>query len=178
MRGLVLYESKYGATERYARWLSEDTGFDLAKVSEVDAGSLPQYDVVVLGGGVYASGIAGLSFLRRHLGALRGKRLIVFCCGASPYEEAAFEAIVAHNLKGELQGIPCFYCRGAFDMKRMSFRDRTLCKLLRKAVSKKDPKDYELWESALMSVDEGEAKDWTDRAYLEPILREIARPLS
>ena len=31
-------------------------------------------------------------------------------------------------------------------MDAMSLKDRTLCNLLRKAVSKKDPADYEVWE--------------------------------
>lgn len=28
MSGIVIYQSKYGATERYAEWISEETGFD------------------------------------------------------------------------------------------------------------------------------------------------------
>ncbi len=41
--------------------------------------------------------------------------------------------------------------------------DRNLCKLLQKAVGNKNPKDYELWEAALMEA--GQKKtDWTDRA--------------
>ena len=27
MNGVILYQSKYGATKRYAEWLSEETGF-------------------------------------------------------------------------------------------------------------------------------------------------------
>ena len=57
-------------------------------------------------------------------------------------------------------------------MEAMTFVDRNLCKMLRKAVSKKGPSEYEVWEAALMA--EGESKcDWTDRDYLKPILDEI-----
>ena len=77
------------------------------------------------------------------------------------------------NMKDELKGIPVFYCRGAFDMNAMSFTDRTLCKMLRKAVAKKDPKDWELWEGALMECKEDEGCDWTDKSYLEPIIEAI-----
>ncbi|MBP3893348.1 MAG: hypothetical protein J6D34_04820 [Atopobiaceae bacterium] len=174
MSGLILYTSKYGSTEKYARWLSEATDFDLMRTSDASINVALRYDTIVFGGGVYASGIAGLSFLKRHIGKLRDKQLIVFCCAASPYEKSALDAIVDHNLTGELQGIPCFFCRGAFDLEHMSFRDRTLCKMLRKVVARKDPSEYEPWEAALMSVGEHEAADWTDRSYLEPILEEIA----
>ena len=26
-KGIILYQSKYGATKKYAKWLSEETGF-------------------------------------------------------------------------------------------------------------------------------------------------------
>lgn len=178
MRGIILYKSKYGTTERYATLLSYEMGFYLTKVSDADIDVVSTYDVIVLCGGIYASKIAGLSFLRRHIGELKGKRIMVFCCGASPYDESAFNDIVASNLKGELQGIPCFYGRGALDMKNLTFKDRMICKALRKALAKKDPSTYEPLEAALMSVDEDKAVDWTDIAYLDPLLAEIRKPSS
>ena len=131
------------------------------------------YDVIILGGGIYASGIAGLSFLKKNIGKLKNKKTIVFCCGASPYEQKAYEAIMQYNFKGELTGIPCFYCRGTFDMSEMSFKDRTLCKMLRKAVAKKNPDEYEIWEKALMAVGDNEKGNWIDKAYIEPIIEAI-----
>ena len=56
------------------------------------------------------------------------------------------ETAYKHNMKDNLSDNPVFYCRGAWDMDAMSFKDRTLCNLLRKAVVKKDPSDYEIWE--------------------------------
>lgn len=72
-------------------------------------------------------------------------------------------------MKDGLSDIPCFYCRGAWDMEGMSIVDRNLCGLLRKAVAKKDPKDYKVWEQALMAAGDDKC-DWTDQKYLEPIL--------
>lgn len=57
-------------------------------------------------------------------------------------------------------------------MDGMSIVDRNLCKLLRTVVAKKDPAEYEIWEKALMAAGD-EKCDWTDRAYLEPILTAI-----
>ena len=99
-------------------------------------------------------------------------QIIVFCDGASPYEENAFEAIKEHVMTGELQGIPFFYCRGAWNMEAMNIVDKNLCKMLQKAVAKKDPKDYEIWEKALIEAGQN-TKDWTDKAYLKPIIDEI-----
>lgn len=172
MSGIILYQSKYGATKKYAQWLSEETGFSCVETKKAKVGALAKYDVIVLGGGIYASGIAGLSFLKKNIGVLREKRIVVFCCGASPYEEAAFQEVVRRNMKDALSDIPCFYCRGAWNMDAMSFADKTLCRMLRKAVSKKNPDEYEIWEKALMAAGE-EKRDWTDRKYVLPILESI-----
>lgn len=174
MNGVILYKSKYGATRKYALWLSEETGFDVREIGKISVADVQEYELIILGGGIYASGIAGLDFLRKNLKKLEGKKLIVFCDGASPYEEKAFEEIRERNMKGELKDIPLYYCRGAWNMDAMSFADRTLCRMLRKAVAKKDPADYELWESALMAAGEA-GEDWTDKAYLNPIIENISR---
>lgn len=168
-KGIIIYQSKYGATEKYAGWLRETTGFDCFEMSKVVLDQVMQYHVIVVCGGIYASGIAGLSFLKKNIGKLKGKKIAVFCVGASPYDENAFQEIKLHNLKGELQNIPLFYGRGAWDESRMTFMDRNLCRMLKKSLSKKDPSTYEPWMKALMSV-AGQSCDWTDRKYLLPLL--------
>ena len=55
-------------------------------------------------------------------------------------------------------------------MKEMSFADRTLCGMLRKSLAKKDPKEMEVWERALMEATDNEAHDWTDKSYIESVL--------
>lgn len=171
--GIILYRSKYGATKKYAEWLMEAIGFDIQETTKADISQVAQYETVILCGGIYASGIAGLSFLKKNYERLKSKRIAVFCVGASPYDETAFEAIKKHNMKGELESIPVFYGRGTWDQDNMSFTDRTLCKMLQKVVAKKDPRDYEPWETALISA-VGKTCDWTDRAYLKPLLAFIS----
>ena len=169
MNGVILFQSKYGATKKYADWISNKTGFNVIETKKAKLGEVQKYDTIILGGGIYASGIAGLSFLRKNMNDLQNKKIIVFCVGASPYEEKAFQEIVQHNMKDKLSSIPCFYCRGAWDIASMSIVDRNLCKMLRTAVAKKLPEEYELWERALMAAGE-ESCDWTDEKYIEPIL--------
>lgn len=170
MQGIILYKSKYGATKKYALWLAELTGFDCMPLADFETNNFSSYDTVILGGGVYASGIACIPFLKKNFPKLRGKKILVYTCGASPYDKKCFDELVNHNMKEPLANIPVFYCRGGFDMPAMSLKDRMLCKMLRKAVSKKDPADYEVWEKAIMEVSETESCDWTDKSYLEPLL--------
>lgn len=176
-RTLVLFRSKYGATRRYAALLGEKLGCDVVEAK----GRVPlrpeNYDCIVFAGGVYASGVAGLSVLRKNYPRLKDKRLAVLCVGASPFDEAAFAALKARNLKGPLQTVPAFYARGMWDEGKMSCRDRLLCRLLQKAVSQKAPEDCEPWMKALLGA-AGQRCDWTDPAYLTPLLAFIQAPPS
>lgn len=170
--GILIYQSKYGATEKYVRWLAEMTGFACVNAKKARPEEAEPYDILVLCGGIYASGIAGLSFLKKHFARLKEKKIAVFCVGASPYDEKAMELLRAHNLKGELSDIPLFYGRGAWDEERMTFVDRTLCRMLQKSVAKKDPAECEPWMKALLCA-VGQKCDWTDRKYLEPVVEWI-----
>lgn len=170
-KGIILYQSKYGATKKYADWLTEATGFDCMETKKATLAAVQPCETIVLMGGVYTSGVAGLSFLKKHIASLKGKRILIFAVGASPYDEAAVEQARIHNLKGDLAGLPFFYGRGAWDLAGMTLGDRTLCKLLLKAVSKQDPATYEPWQKALTEAAKADsAVDWTDKAWLEPLL--------
>jgi menaquinone-dependent protoporphyrinogen IX oxidase len=165
---VVIYQSKYGATKKYAEWLAEELSCDLIETKKADIEQVEKYDVVILGGGIYATGIAGISFFKKHYERLKNKKIIVFAVGASPYDEKAMLELKQRNFKGELAHIPCFYCRGAWNEEIMSWKDRTLCNMLKKAVSKKDPASYEPWEAALMLA-VGSNCDWTDKEYIKQI---------
>lgn len=171
-RGIILYQSKYGATKKYVDWLVEETGYDCIETKDAKVANLQNYDVIILGGGVYASGIAGLQFIKKNIGRLGNKKIVVFAVGASPYDEKAIMQIRKMHFKDELRNIPLFYCRGAWDEEKMKFTDRTLCKMLQKVVAKQNPDEYEPWQKALMCA-AGQKCDWTDKAYLEALLKYI-----
>lgn len=168
-KGIIIYQSKYGATKKYAQWLQSMTDYHCVETSKAMVNKVSQYETIVLCGGIYASGIAGLSFLKKNMDKLKSKKLAILCVGASPYDESAFAAIKEHNLTGNLRDIPLFYGRGAWNESKMKFMDRTLCKMLQKSVAKKDPNTYEPWMKALMCA-VGQDCDWTDKKYLIPLM--------
>lgn len=169
---IVLYKSKYGATKKYAEWLSNEFNCELAEIKNVEINKVEKYRTIILGGGIYASGIAGLSFIKKNYKVLKDKKLVVFAVGASPFNEITMNALKSHNFKNEIADIPCFYCRGAWNEDAMTFKDKMLCDILKKAVSKKDPSVYEPWEVALMEA-MGSNFDWTDKENLTPILEYV-----
>ena len=168
-KGIIIYKSKYGAAKKYAEWLNEITGFDCVEVSKASLQYVKQFEQIILCGGIYASGIAGLSFIRKNIRELKDKKIAIFCVGASPYDKKAFEELKVHNLRNDLKDIPIFYGRGAWDESSMTFKDRTLCKLLQKSLTKKDPDTYEPWMKALMSA-VGKSCDGMDKKYLKDLI--------
>lgn len=168
-KGIIVYQSKYGATKKYAEWLQVMTDYPCVETSKATINEVAQYDAIVLCGGIYASGISGLSFLKKNMDKLKNKKLAILCIGASPCDEDALTAIREHNLKGDLRDIPLFYGRGAWNESKMNFIDKTLCRMLQKSVAKKDPDTYEPWMKALMCA-AGQDCDWTDKKYLIPLM--------
>lgn len=173
-KGIILYQSKYGATKRYAQWLQEITRFECTETKKADIKFVTNFETIILGGGVYASGILGFSFIKKNIDILKGKKIAVFCVGASPYDNTAIEKIREMHFKDKLKEIPLFYCRGAWDMEKMSVIDKALCKMLQKAVARQNPETYEPWQKALMSVGEDKC-DWTDKEYLNALIKYIEK---
>lgn len=168
MKGIIIYKTKYGSTKKYVDWLIEETKFDSIEVDKADINSIKAYDTIILCGPVYASSIKGLNFIRKNYNALKNKKLSIFGVGASDIEEGTINNLKTFSLKRDLKDVALFYGRGALDEDKLSFFDRTLCKLLRKAISKQDPSTYDPIMKVI-SVTTGKA-DWTDKKYLEPLL--------
>ena len=115
-----------------------------------------------------------MELMRKNCDRLEGKTLAVFCVGVSSFDEKAVEEIRRRSLKGALRDVPMFYGRGAWDESRMTFKDRAMCKMLRKMVAKRDPSEYEPWMATLMSA-VGKRCDWTDMKYLKPLIEYIRK---
>ncbi len=167
-KGIICYRSKYGAAKKYAHWLREALDYECKDTKVITGMELKEYDTIIICGGIYASGIKGLSLLKKHINELVDKRIAVFCVGASPYDQQALDQLKQANMKN-LKGIPLFYGRGAWDEGKMSFIDRKLCQMLQKVIANKDPKTYEPWMKALMEA-RGKSADWCDEQYLQPLL--------
>lgn len=172
MSGIILCRSKYGASAKYAEWLSQETGFKVIDTKKADIKEVEKYDTIVLGGGVYASSIAGISFLKKNIGVLKGKKIYIFACGMAPCSDEVFGILKEHNLKGELADIPLFYYQGIWNIDDLSFTDKAMMKLYIKMLEKKDPAELKSYDRPMMEVKDKKC-DWTDKKNLGPLLELI-----
>lgn len=162
---IVLYRSKYGATKQYVELMQNKLHCDVCKIEKFNFANIAQYDVVIVAGGLYASGVAGIKHLKKHSALFTDQHLIVFAVGASPLVEHEFNEIKTRNLKDIPLDVKMFYGRGAYDETIMNFKDRTLCRMLKRALRKKDPNTYDPWMEAFVEAD-GKRCNWVDETYL------------
>lgn len=167
----VIYKGKYGSTEKYAKWIAEDTGADLFTPEQCRADQLTSYDVIVFGGAVHAGGISGIDFLKKNIKKLEGKKVLVFAVGLSLDKEETREELVNINLVKKLQGIPCYCFPGAYDPEKVKGMDKALMKVVKKMISGGD--DDGSNEKLLHAIEEG--ADYTDRTAIKEIVDEIEK---
>ena len=77
-RALIVYDTRYGATEQIANWIAE--GINDADIRHVDDVTSLFYDLLVIGSPVYNDAPSShvLAFLERYKENLANKRLAVF----------------------------------------------------------------------------------------------------
>lgn len=169
---LILYKSKYGASRAYAAMLAGELSCEAKDLTACPRLDPAPWERIIFVGGIYASGLPGLTLLRKRCPDLDPGKLAVLCVGASPFDERALDELRKRCLPKGWEAVPLFYGRGAWDEDKMTWTDRALCGLLQKAVAKKSPEALEPWMEALLSA-RGQAHDWTDPRYLEPLLAYI-----
>jgi len=171
----VVYKSKYGSTEKYAKWIAEDTCADIFKVNEIKLDKLGEFDTIVYCGGIYAGGILGFSFIRNNYFKFRDKKLIVVAVGATLKKDEAIEEVKTQNLTDEMKGnVEFFLLRGGLNYKKMNFIDRFLMFLLIKSVKFKKAEKLDDDTKGIIST-YGKVVDFTNRNAIAPIIDAIVK---
>lgn len=134
----VVYRSKSGYTEKYAKWIAKAAGAELLKAEKIKADDLLAYDTIIYGGGLYAVGINGIKLITANLEKLKTKRLIVFGVGASTIRPAIVEEVRDKNFTSEQQEqIRFFLLRGGFDQRKLTAVDRILMQIMKLNLKRK-----------------------------------------
>lgn len=170
----VVYVSRNGSTKRYAEWIARSCGADLIPLEEAVIDKLTLYETLVYGGCVYSGVIQGISFIKNNRALLDRVRLVVFTVGLTqPGDEAAFAQVLDRNFtEEERRGIQFFHFPGALDYKKMSFLQRGMMRLLKKAIQKKSPEDRSQIEGYILDSYGGKV-DFTNAAYVKPLVKYV-----
>ena len=174
MKTLVVYASKYGATERYARWLGEETGGKVLELREALRADLTGYDTVAVGGGLYAGGFAAADFLKKRAAELKQVRTALFTVGLSDPEDPANVSHIRSELErafpaGVLSGIRQFHLRGGMDYGKLGPLHRVMMAMFKKMMEKKERDEGPTAEGRGVLESYGKCVDFTDSSALKPL---------
>lgn len=173
MKIIVVYSSKTGFTEKYAKWIAEDLNCVCRPFKEVREAELAEYDCIIYGGWLMASHVSDLVKLRKMKG-LEDKKMVIFAVGSTPMEaEDTIEQIEGMNLAPvESSRIPFFYFEGGINYDKMGFLNKKLLGGLRKSLGKKTDLSH---EESLMLKRLEKNYDGTDRTYITPLIERVGR---
>jgi len=171
MKAIVIFSSKTGNTERYAKWIAGELGTKAVSVKDVKVKELVNYETVIYGAGIYAERINGIKFIKKNLNKFGGKRVVVFANGLSPDEKDAVDKVKEKNFTpDEMKRIYFFYMRGAFDMEKLPFKEKMMMTMVRKMM--KEGQDLKEDERMLLDAI-NEPVDHVKREHIKALVQNI-----
>lgn len=136
---IVIYSSKRGSTEQYARWIAEDLGCEAVPFAQIKSVNLYSYDVIIYGGWIRGSGIVDFDvFKKKWLTDDLLERLIVFGVGVANATPENYMQVYDINYKGiarEGAKNPTLYIlSGAYEPSKITGMDRMLMGVMKKVL--------------------------------------------
>lgn len=170
---VVIYKSKHGSTEKYARWIGEELSCPVVSTKEFSRKDFALYDNIIFGGCVHAGGIMGFDLIKKNIRHLEGKKVVVFAVGLNVMQKETRMQLREINFdKKRLQSLTCYYCPGAYDPAKIKGLDSALMKMMTNMIEGKKPSEITDEDRLLLKqVEEG--ADLTDKKYIEPIIAEF-----
>ncbi len=161
---LVIYKSRYGAAERYAKWIAEALGCQALPVKEAKSAVLAEYRMLIFGGGLYMGRINGVAALTRRFQELKDKTLFVFTAGITePGDDGYYTFLYTRNFTEKMRRqIHFFAFPGAVDGQKLSRFHRWVMGTVMKDRAQKDPANAQAYLSMQM--------DFVQRRYIEPLV--------
>ncbi len=156
MKTVVIYKTTSNFTKRYAEWISEELKADIFPHSQMTIDRMLGYDIIIYGGSLHVAGVSGVDLIRKNLGNLSGKKLLVFTTGASPYSKKVEDEVKDRNFTQEQQAnLRFFYLRGGYDHNKLDLKNKLLMNLLRMKIQMK-PKNARSLQASAGCCQEGE----------------------
>jgi menaquinone-dependent protoporphyrinogen IX oxidase len=127
IKTLILYQSKYGSTRQYARWINDEIPSDMMDVEKSDKYEFAEYDVIVFGSYIRIGRIAIAPLIIEKWNALKGKKVILFTTSGTPPQHPNILKMYNSSLPEEIRKeIKYFPLRGRILRKDLSFFDKLL----------------------------------------------------
>lgn len=171
LKAIVVYASKYGSTEKYARWIAEALECPVKKLQELRNLDLGEYDTILYGGGLYAGGIAGFKKFVSRLESTKEKKLVLFMVGmTNPAEKEVYANVAERNIPEKWKGrFEIFALRGDQLFSKMNGLHRLMMRVP-KSMTEKKPVSERSEDDKHFLEHFGQDIIYTSKEQINPIL--------
>lgn len=135
----VVYKSKHGSTKQYAEWIAEEVGADLFNADTCKGSDMSDYDTIVFGGCIHAGGLQGIEFLRKNMKTFCVKDIFAFAVGLNVDGMAARQECREINFTKELENVPCYFLKGAYDPAKVKGADKVIMGIMKRLMDNSNP---------------------------------------
>ena len=181
MKGIIVYASKTGYTQKYATWLSEALNFDLITIEAYKSKPLEEiksYKVIVFGGSLYAGGVLGLNAFWKIYDHDVSKKVYYYAVGATPIRAETSDEIYRINFEGKaIERDHFYYFRGGFDFERLGNIDKFLMQMMKLKISLKPEAKRTPDEKGMLKA-YSERIDFSRKHHIEALVEKINCDLS
>lgn len=169
MKILVVYKSQTGFTKMYGDWIAEKLNCDATPLKGINKKALKNYDLIIFGGGVHAGSINGLNQIKKLWREQAGKKLVVYCTGATPVEDIeVIKEIENKNIsQTEVRDTPFFYFQSGLNYEKMNIGGKLLMKMFLGMLEKKSDKTEQ--EKDMLNMIK-QSCDFSDKKYIDALV--------
>lgn len=176
---IVIYQSKYGYTKKYAYMLGELLDCPVYNRKRIQSDELLEYDCIIYGGPIYVGGVSGIDVIDRYPDIFKKKQTIVFTCGLT--DPSLPETVVHRNdhikqqlTKESYQAIKIFHLHGGINHKKLPLAHRLVLLLIHHLHIKDDISSLDIGEKEIMNA-YGKIVDFTSKEALYPMVEYIKK---
>lgn len=159
MNRIVVFNSKTGFTEKYARWISEELNCEAVSIKKLKLKKLRDYDQVIYGGSIFAGTIKGLKKIKK----IKLNNLVIFATGMTIFSDMLIDQLVKIN---DISKEGFFYYEGGFNPKKVGAFGRMIVNMIGNEIKNKDIKTEE--DNYMLQTIEG--KDRTNKENINDLL--------
>ena len=174
MNAVIVYTSQTGFTKKYADWLAESLkaeAIDLNTAKSKEDSFFDKFDAVIYGGWANMGKVTGANWLLGKMDQWKGKKIAVFCVGASPMDGSHVDAMTDKVFTPEQSKYAkAFYCPGGLNYEKMSFGGKIAMKAFAAMMKKKKA---ETEADKFMAEKLSDSFDISEKKYLDPIISYI-----
>lgn len=168
----IVYESKAGHTEQYAKWIKEAVGeADILNIQNIkSAEKLLGYDFILFGSGIYNEKIGIANFIKKNSKTLKFKKFAMFAVGSSEGTPEYRDALKAKNFPEDMRRFRMFQLRGGITLSKLGMMDKLAMTAQQAKLMSKDNKTNE--DLMILGMFESQ-KDFTAKENIAPIVEYI-----